>query len=131
MKTDGSGSAHPDPDPLVRGMDPRNPDPHTKMSWIRNTACLQEEGETEEEIEEEVGIIRVQLAYVLQQLGGRDKEAQAIYNAVLKAGLEKTRVLKKSFGFFGFLGFWGFLVFFYIFAQKREFLVFFEFQEYF
>ncbi len=27
----------PDPDPSVRGMDPRNR-LHTKMSWIRNTA---------------------------------------------------------------------------------------------
>jgi hypothetical protein len=27
---------HPDPDPLVRGMDPRIRI-HTKMSWIRNT----------------------------------------------------------------------------------------------
>ncbi len=32
-------------------------------------------------------------------------------------------------GFLGFLGFWGF--FFYIFAQKREFSGFFQFQEYF
>jgi hypothetical protein len=28
---------HPDPDPLVRGMDPRI-QIHTKMSWIRTTA---------------------------------------------------------------------------------------------
>ncbi len=54
-----------------------------------------------------------------------------------EAGLEKTRVLKKTspVGFLGFLGFFGFFlvffVFFYIFAQKREFLGFFQFQEYF
>jgi hypothetical protein len=116
MKIEGSGSAHPDP--LVRGMDPRIRIP-TKMSWIRNTACLQEEGETEEDIEEEVGIIRVQLAYVLQQLGGRDKEAQAIYNAVLKAGLEKTQWFFCFFEVFWFflLVFFGFFGFFYIFAQ--------------
>ncbi len=52
------------------------------------------------------------------------------------AGLEKTRVKKKNkknspVGFLGFFGgFWfflGFLGFFYIFAQKREFLGFFQF----
>ncbi len=63
-----------------------------------------------------------------------------------EAGLEKTRVLKKTspVGFFGFLGFFFFFwffgffgffkvfgFFFYIFAQKREFLGFFQFQEYF
>jgi hypothetical protein len=42
-----------------------------------------------------------------------------------QAGLEKTRVLKKK------PAQWVFLVFFYIFAQKREFLGFFQFQEYF
>ena len=35
----------------------------------------------EEEIEEEVGIIKVQLGYVMQRQG-KDKEAQAIYNQV-------------------------------------------------
>jgi hypothetical protein len=41
-KIAGSGSV-PDPDPFVRGMDPRiqiRIRIHTKMSWIRNTACL-------------------------------------------------------------------------------------------
>ncbi len=33
---DESKDPHPDPDPLVRGMDPRIRI-HTKMSWIRNT----------------------------------------------------------------------------------------------
>ncbi len=34
-------SPHPDPEPLVRGMDPRiQIRIHTKMSWIRNTAAL-------------------------------------------------------------------------------------------
>jgi len=45
---------------------------------------LAEEGESAEDIDEEIGIIRVQLGYVLQKLG-REKEAQNIYNAVLKA----------------------------------------------
>jgi hypothetical protein len=37
-KIGGSGS-DPDPDPLVRGMDPRiRIRIHPKMSWIRNTA---------------------------------------------------------------------------------------------
>ncbi len=68
----------------------------------------------------------------------------------LVAGLEKTRFLKKPspvvffgffwffFGFFGvfgvflgFSGFFGVFWFFNIFAQKREFLGFFQFQEYF
>jgi len=44
---------------------------------------LKEEGETEEDIEEEIGIIKVQLAYVLQ-MQGKEKEAQTIYNNVLK-----------------------------------------------
>jgi len=43
---------------------------------------LTEEGE--EDIEEETGIIRVQLGYVMQRLG-RDKEASTIYNQVLKS----------------------------------------------
>jgi hypothetical protein len=54
----------------------------------------------------------------------------------LKAGLEKNRAFLKvtqPSGFFGF--FWGFfwvsLVFSYIFSQKREFLGFSQFQEYF
>jgi hypothetical protein len=58
------------------------------------------------------------------------------------AGLEKTRFFFNQWfflGFLGFLGFWGFFGFFggffgffyYIFAQKREFLWFFQFQEYF
>eukprot|EP00088_Acartia_fossae_P008823 TRINITY_DN1423_c0_g1_i10.p1 TRINITY_DN1423_c0_g1~~TRINITY_DN1423_c0_g1_i10.p1 ORF type:complete len:657 (-),score=254.81 TRINITY_DN1423_c0_g1_i10:205-2175(-) len=44
---------------------------------------LKEEGEGEEEIEEEIGIIKVQMAYVLQKQG-KEKEAQTLYNAVLK-----------------------------------------------
>jgi len=43
---------------------------------------LQEEGE--EDIEEETGIIRVQLGFVMQQLG-KEKEAATIYNQVLKS----------------------------------------------
>lgn len=44
---------------------------------------LEEDGMTEEEIEEELGIIKVQLGYCLQ-LQGRDKEAQSLYVAALK-----------------------------------------------
>jgi len=44
---------------------------------------LLEDEAAEEEIEEETGIIRVQLGYVMQKQG-RDKEAQTIYNQVLK-----------------------------------------------
>jgi hypothetical protein len=51
-------------------------------------------------------------------------------------GWKKPGFLKKKTqpsGFFGFFGFfWGFLgFFFYIFAQKRDFLGVFQFQEYF
>lgn len=45
---------------------------------------LEEDGASEEEIENELGIIRVQLGYCLQ-LQGREKEAQALYTAVLKS----------------------------------------------
>ncbi len=50
----------------------------------------------------------------------------------LDAGLEKTRKKKKpaQWFFWGFLGSFGFFVF-YTFSQKREFLGFFQFQEYF
>lgn len=44
---------------------------------------MEEDGASEEEIENELGIIRVQLGYCLQ-LQGREKEAQALYTAVLK-----------------------------------------------
>lgn len=45
---------------------------------------LEEDGVTEEEIENELGIIRVQLGCCLQLLG-REKEAQTLYTAVLKS----------------------------------------------
>jgi len=45
---------------------------------------LEEEGEAAEDIEDEVGIIRVQLGYVMQRLG-REKEAQQVYTSVLKS----------------------------------------------
>lgn len=45
---------------------------------------LEEDGVSEEEIESELGLIRVQLGYCLQ-LQGREKEAQALYMAALKA----------------------------------------------
>lgn len=44
---------------------------------------LEDDGMTEDEIEDELGIIRVQLGYCLQ-LQGREKEAQALYSAVLQ-----------------------------------------------
>ncbi|XP_067002510.2 signal recognition particle subunit SRP72 [Anabrus simplex] len=44
---------------------------------------LEEDGTPEEDIEDELGIIKVQLAYCLQ-MQGREKEAQAIYAAALK-----------------------------------------------
>lgn len=44
---------------------------------------LEEDGVSEEEIENELGVIRVQLGYCLQ-LQGREKEAQALYTAALK-----------------------------------------------
>ncbi|KAH0949947.1 hypothetical protein HN011_007482 [Eciton burchellii] len=44
---------------------------------------LEEDGASEEEIENELGVIRVQLGYCLQ-LQGREKEAQALYTAALK-----------------------------------------------
>lgn len=47
------------------------------------TEFLQEEDETQEDIDKETGIIRVQLGYSLQ-MQGREKEAGAIYNQVLK-----------------------------------------------
>jgi hypothetical protein len=51
MKIAGSGSA--DPDPLVRGMDPRiRIRIHVKMSWIRNTGILPRAG----------GVVQVQTA---------------------------------------------------------------------
>lgn len=45
---------------------------------------LEEDGASEEEIENELGVIRVQLGYCLQ-LQGREKEAQALYTTALKA----------------------------------------------
>jgi hypothetical protein len=53
-----------------------------------------------------------------------EKAKNKLATSRFQAGLEKTRVLKKNqpSGFFGF---------FYIFAQKREFIGFFQFQEYF
>jgi hypothetical protein len=71
---------------------------------------------------------RRQLAQLEQRITG--------LQAQLKAGLEKTRFFfnpaQYFFWFFGlFLWFLGFSVYFYIFAQKREFLGFFQFQEYF
>jgi len=44
---------------------------------------LDEQGETPEDIEDEVGIVRVQLGYVMQKQG-KEKEAQVVYNSVLK-----------------------------------------------
>jgi hypothetical protein len=50
----------------------------------------------------------------------------------LEAGLEKNGFKKNSpVGFLGLFGFFGYFGVFYIFAQKREFLELFQFQEYF
>jgi hypothetical protein len=57
-------------------------------------------------------------------LGGHDAEAGR-----LEPGLEKTRLKKKQPAQWVFLGFLWFV--FYIFAQKKEFLGFTQFQEYF
>ena len=47
---------------------------------------MTEEEADEEEIERETGIIRVQAGFAIQMQGeGRDREAQAIYNSVLKS----------------------------------------------
>lgn len=45
---------------------------------------MEEDDEVEEEIEREIGIIRVQLGFSVQMQPGRDREAQSIYNAVLR-----------------------------------------------
>ena len=45
---------------------------------------LQEEEEDEDEIEKETGIIRVQLGYAAQ-MQGKERDAQAMYNAVLRS----------------------------------------------
>jgi len=45
---------------------------------------MKKEEAEDEEIEEETGIIRVQIGFAIQMQGSRDKEAQAIYNSVLK-----------------------------------------------
>lgn len=46
---------------------------------------MKEEDAEEEEIERETGIIRVQIGFAIQMQGGRDKEAQNIYNSVLRS----------------------------------------------
>ncbi len=45
---------------------------------------MKEEDAEDEEIERETGIIRVQIGFAIQMQGQRDKEAQFIYNSVLK-----------------------------------------------
>jgi hypothetical protein len=51
-----------------------------------------------------------------------EEEDRSSYTLQLEAGLENPAQ-------WAFLGFFGFVGFFYIFAQKREFLGFFQFQE--
>jgi hypothetical protein len=58
-------------------------------------------------------------------------DAVRLHGVPLQAGLEKKPAECFFFFFFGFFGFYGFFGFFYIFAQKRKFLGFFQFQEYF
>jgi hypothetical protein len=61
-----------------------------------------------------------------------EEEDRSSYTLQLEAGLEKIPAfLKKNPAQWVFLWFLGFFGFFYIFAQKREFLGFFQFQEYF
>ncbi|KAI4502924.1 hypothetical protein M0802_001968 [Mischocyttarus mexicanus] len=55
-----------------------------KTAEIMCKEGLEEDGAGEEEIENELGIIRVQLGCCLQ-LQGREKEAQALYTAALKS----------------------------------------------
>ena len=45
---------------------------------------MKEDEADDEEIERETGIIRVQIGFAIQMQGSRDREAQAIYNSVLK-----------------------------------------------
>ena len=45
---------------------------------------MKKEEAEDEEIEEETAIIRVQIGFAIQMQGSRDREAQAIYNSVLK-----------------------------------------------
>ncbi|XP_017892588.1 signal recognition particle subunit SRP72 [Ceratina calcarata] len=54
--------------------------------------ALEEDGVAEEEIENELGIIRVQLGCCLQ-LQGREKEAQALYTSTLKAKLDDIALI--------------------------------------
>jgi uncharacterized membrane protein YqiK len=63
-------------------------------------------------------------------LDARTRQEVADLERRLKAELEKTRDLKKKKTQWVFL-FFCFFLFFFIFAQKREFLGFFQFQEYF
>ncbi|XP_071447805.1 signal recognition particle subunit SRP72 [Hetaerina americana] len=46
---------------------------------------LEEDGTSEEDVEEELAIIKIQLAYCLQAQDGRGKEAQMLYNSVLQS----------------------------------------------
>ena len=45
---------------------------------------MKEDEADDEEIDRETGIIRVQIGFAIQMQGDRDREAQNIYNAVLK-----------------------------------------------
>jgi signal recognition particle subunit SRP72 len=46
---------------------------------------MKQEEADDEEIEQETGIIRVQIGFAIQMQGSRDREAQTIYNSVLKS----------------------------------------------
>ena len=43
---------------------------------------MKQEEADDEEIEQETGIIRVQIGFAIQMQGSRDREAQTIYNSV-------------------------------------------------
>jgi hypothetical protein len=67
-------------------------------------------------------------------LDARTRQEVADLERRLKAGLEKIRNYKKKTAQWVLLftrGFFGFLGFFYIYLPRREFLGFFQFQEYF
>ncbi len=126
---------------------PDDPDPqHCKNLWIRNNAHRSEGGY---DLEDEAcaptagrrGTGSPPLQVRLAPAGPSRAAPQGCSAGSCSQGWKKPVFYKKKpspvvfFRFFGFLGFfwifWGFFRFFYIFAQKREFLGFFHFQEYF
>ncbi|KAF2365690.1 Signal recognition particle SRP72 subunit RNA-binding [Trinorchestia longiramus] len=58
-----------------------------KVSLEKCKTFLEEEGASEQEIQQDQAIIKVQLGYVLQ-CAGKDKDAQALYSAVLQYSVD-------------------------------------------